>query len=96
MSKSQEANEVKYKVALKLLNIMLRNGLISSVEYEKIDELNRQTFSPELAKVYAQITKPTAAHWASYVETCVVVYVANRRSRPERKEKTYGKEDNKN
>ncbi|EKS4342625.1 SHOCT domain-containing protein [Clostridium sporogenes] len=53
MSKSQEANEVKYKVALKLLNIMLRNGLISSAEYEKIDELNRQTFSPELAKVYA-------------------------------------------
>jgi hypothetical protein len=53
MSKSQETNEVKYKVALKLLNIMLRNGLISSAEYEKIDELNRQTFSPELAKVYA-------------------------------------------
>ncbi len=52
MSKSQEVNEVKYKVALKLLNIMLRNGLISSSEYEKIDELNRQTFSPELAKVY--------------------------------------------
>ena len=48
-----EANEVKYKVALKLLNIMLRNGLISSAEYEKIDELNRQTFTPELAKVYA-------------------------------------------
>ena len=53
MSKSQEANEVIYKVALKLLNIMLRNGLISPDEYEKIDELNRQTFSPELAKVYA-------------------------------------------
>lgn len=32
----------------------------------------------------------------SYIETCVVVYVANRRSRPERKEKAYGKEDNKN
>jgi len=32
----------------------------------------------------------------SYVGNSVVVYVANRRSRPERKEKTYGKEDNKN
>jgi len=53
MSKSQEANEVKYKVTLKLLNIMLRNGLIFPAEYEKIDELNCQTFSPELAKVYA-------------------------------------------
>lgn len=53
MSKTEEANEVKYKVAVKLLNIMLRNGIITSSEYEKIDELNRQTFSPELAKVYA-------------------------------------------
>ena len=53
MSKMQEANEVKYKVALKLLNIMLRNNLITPEEYEKIDYLNRQTFSPELAEVYA-------------------------------------------
>ncbi|MDT3698358.1 MAG: hypothetical protein RO469_02925 [Thermincola sp.] len=53
MSKNQVANEVKYKVAVKLLNIMLRNGLISSLEYKKIDKLNRQTFTPELSKVYA-------------------------------------------
>lgn len=53
MTKSQGANEVKYKVALKLLNIMLRNELISPAECEKIDELNRQTFSPELVKLYA-------------------------------------------
>ncbi|EQB22632.1 hypothetical protein UNSWDHB_44 [Dehalobacter sp. UNSWDHB] len=53
MSKDQSANEVKYKVALKLLDIMLRNGLISSAEYKKIDELNRQTFTPELSNVYA-------------------------------------------
>jgi hypothetical protein len=32
----------------------------------------------------------------SYIDISVVVYVANRRLRPERKEKTYGKEDNKN
>jgi len=53
MSKNQTANEVKYKVAVKLLNIMLRNGLISPAEYKKIDELNRQTFTPELSEVYA-------------------------------------------
>lgn len=53
MSKNQAANEVKYKVAVKLLDIMLRNGLISPAEYKKIDELNRQTFKPELSKVYA-------------------------------------------
>jgi hypothetical protein len=53
MSKNQTANEVKYKVALKLLDIMLRNGLITPDEYKKIDTLNRQTFTPELSKVYA-------------------------------------------
>lgn len=52
MLKSQEANEVSYKISLKLLNILLRNGIITSAEYEEIDRLNRQTFSPELAKVY--------------------------------------------
>ncbi|WP_348983099.1 SHOCT domain-containing protein [Desulfosporosinus sp. I2] len=52
MSKNQVANEVKYKVAVKLLDIMLRNGLISPAEYKKIDQLNRQTFSPELSGVY--------------------------------------------
>ena len=53
MSKTQEANEVKYKVALKLLDIMLRRDLITLAEYKKIDDLNRQTFLPELSKVYA-------------------------------------------
>ncbi|AEY67547.1 SHOCT domain-containing protein [Clostridium sp. BNL1100] len=53
MSKNQTANEVKYKVALKLLDIMLRNGIITPDEYKKIDALNRQTFTPELSKVYA-------------------------------------------
>jgi hypothetical protein len=38
MSKNQAANEVKYKVAVKLLDIMLRNGLISPAEYKNIDE----------------------------------------------------------
>ncbi len=53
MSKTQEANEVKYKVALKLLDIMLSKGIITAAEYRKIDALNRQTFTPELAEVYA-------------------------------------------
>jgi len=53
MAKRQEANEVKYKVALKFLDIMLKGGLISPAEYKKIDDLNRQTFMPELSKVYA-------------------------------------------
>jgi len=40
-------------MTLKLLNILFREGLISQEEYEKIDILNRDTFSPELARVYA-------------------------------------------
>ncbi|WP_313560042.1 SHOCT domain-containing protein [Ruminiclostridium cellobioparum] len=52
MSKEQAANEVKYKITLKLLNILLLNGLITQEEYEEIDDLNRQTFQPQLAKVY--------------------------------------------
>jgi hypothetical protein len=52
MSKEQTANEVKYKITLKYLGILLRNGLITNEEYEEIDALNRQTFLPQLAKVY--------------------------------------------
>lgn len=54
MSKTQEANEVQYKIAIKLLNILLRNGIITTDEYKKIDNLNRQTFTPELSQVYAK------------------------------------------
>ncbi len=52
MTKEQAANEVKYKITLKLLGILLSNDLITEEEYEKIDELNRQTFRPQLEKVY--------------------------------------------
>ncbi len=37
MSKEQIANEVKYKITLKYLGILLRNGLITNEEYEEID-----------------------------------------------------------
>lgn len=41
-----------YKMAVKLLDLMLKNGFITTEEYKKIDSLNRDTFSPELSKVY--------------------------------------------
>jgi hypothetical protein len=53
MTKEQLVKEVEYKMALKLLNILLTRGIITEDEYGKIDELNRQTFSPELSGVYA-------------------------------------------
>lgn len=52
MTKEQSIKEVEYKMALKLLNILLSRGIITEEEYGEIDELNRQTFSPELSGVY--------------------------------------------
>ena len=52
MGQKKETNEVRYSVARKLLNLMLQNGFITDDEYKKIDALNRETFSPELSKVY--------------------------------------------
>lgn len=52
MTKEQSSMEVEYKMSLKLLNILLNRGVITEEEYIKIDELNRQTFSPELSQVY--------------------------------------------
>lgn len=49
---SREANESRYSVSRKLLNLMLENGFITEEEYKKINQLNRETFSPELSKVY--------------------------------------------
>ena len=53
MTREQSKGEVQYKMALKMLDILMRRGIVSVEEYEKIDHLNRQSFSPQLAKVYA-------------------------------------------
>ncbi|WP_313370911.1 SHOCT domain-containing protein [Sedimentibacter sp.] len=52
MTKEQTKKEVQYKMAQKMLKILLYKGIVTEVEYEKIDDLNIQTFSPQLAKVY--------------------------------------------
>ena len=52
MTTQQSENEVHYKMSLKFLDILKRKGIVSDVEYAQIDELNRQSFSPCLAKVY--------------------------------------------
>lgn len=53
MGEKKETREMRYKLAVKLLDLMLRNGFLQPDEYEKIDALNRETFSPELSEVYA-------------------------------------------
>lgn len=53
MEKNKETREMQYKLSVKLLEIMVNSGFLLPEEYEKIDALNRETFSPELAEVYA-------------------------------------------
>lgn len=52
MTKEQSKGEVQYKMAQKMLTILLRKGIVTEEEYTKIDNLNRLSFSPQLAKVY--------------------------------------------
>ena len=52
MSQTQITNEIKYKIALSLLNSLLEKGLITLSELKEIDRLNRNSFTPFLAEVY--------------------------------------------
>lgn len=51
MSQEQLKREFDYIQAEKLLRKMLQKGLITEIEFHKIDALNRQTFSPFLAEI---------------------------------------------
>ena len=52
MTKEQAQNEVKYKISLKMLNVLLEQGLITKEEYDEINVLNLETFSPVLKDLY--------------------------------------------
>lgn len=51
VSQEQLQREFDYIQAEKLLRKMLGKGLITEMEFNKIDALNRQTFSPFLAEI---------------------------------------------
>lgn len=51
ISDDQLQGEFNYSQADKILKKMLEKGLINEVEFNKIDELNRETFSPILNKI---------------------------------------------
>ncbi len=44
-------NELSYYAAQKITEKLYAEGLISFVEYDKLTQLNRQTFSPFLAEI---------------------------------------------
>jgi hypothetical protein len=51
VSQEQLQREVDYIRAQRILNSMLKNGLISLSEFNKITALNRKAFSPALAQI---------------------------------------------
>ena len=51
VSQEQLHHEVDYFRAQRMLESMLKNGLISLSEFNKITALNRQSFSPALAQI---------------------------------------------
>lgn len=51
VSQERLQREFDYIQAEKLLRKMLEKGLITEVEFNKIDALNRQTFYPFLAEI---------------------------------------------
>ncbi|GGH82772.1 hypothetical protein JOD43_002860 [Pullulanibacillus pueri] len=51
VSQEQLQREFDYIQAEKMLRKMLGKGLITEIEFHKIDALNRQTFSPFLAEI---------------------------------------------
>lgn len=48
----RETREAQYKLSVKLLGLMVKSGFLLPEEYDKIDALNRETFSPELSEIY--------------------------------------------
>lgn len=51
MSDKQLQGEFNYSQADKILKKMLEKGLINEVEFNKITELNQETFLPILVKI---------------------------------------------
>ena len=51
MTHEQLLNEYNYTMSVTIIKKMMDNGLISNEEYHKIDQLNRQTFSPKLRAI---------------------------------------------
>ena len=58
MSQTQITNEIKYKIALSLLNSMLEKGLITLSELKEIDRLNRNSFTPSRSSPFFSVKTP--------------------------------------
>lgn len=56
LSPAQIQQDYDYFMAQKIADIMLSVGLISLSEFNKLTQLNRETFSPMLVEIMPKIT----------------------------------------
>lgn len=52
MEQQKIIDEINYHKAQKITELLYKNGLISFVEYDKLTELNRRSFSPLYADLF--------------------------------------------
>lgn len=52
MEQQKIIDEIQYYQAQALTDLLYENGLITFVEYDKLTQLNRQTFSPMFADLF--------------------------------------------
>ncbi len=55
MEQQKVIDEIEYFKAQKLTDMLYENGLLSFVEYDKLMELNRQTFSPLFVDLFPKM-----------------------------------------
>ena len=88
MSKEQSRQEVQYKMARKMLQILLRRGIVTEEEYEKIDD-----FEPSI--IFSTACKSICVKTLAFrkgLEYCVLL---TRKIISGKEGKAYGKKGNK-
>ncbi len=60
MEQQKIIDEINYHKAQKITELLYKNGLISFVEYDKLTELNRQSFSPLYADLFPKTLDKSA------------------------------------
>ena len=63
MEQQKVIDEIQYYQAQKLTDMLYENHLISFDEYDKLTELNRQTFSPLFVDLFPKQCQQLKRYW---------------------------------
>ena len=63
MEQKKVIDEIQYYQAQALTDLLYENGLITFVEYDKLTQLNRQTFSPMFADLFPKQCQQLKRYW---------------------------------